>query len=121
MNSLRLSFCLLIGLAFSSLSASLPLQHSWNTPGISQLGLKSISFTLRNTSLKSVPLKIPNVMNPNLYPLSNSGVTLKIGQEIFFSHKRKRYLLLKVTGEEEGKTLDVPKLIRERKKELGLK
>jgi len=46
-----------------------------------------VSFTLRNSSLKSIPLKIPGVMNPNLSPDSNSVVSLKIGQKIFFRHK----------------------------------
>ncbi len=81
----------------------------------------TISFTLRNTSLKSIPLKIPGVMNPNLSPQSNSGVSLKIGQKIFFRHNGKKQLLLVVSKEYEGQTLNVPKLIKERKKELGLK
>ena len=41
-----------------------------------------VSITLRNETLKSIPLIIPGVMNPNLSPQSNSGVRLKIGQEI---------------------------------------
>jgi hypothetical protein len=41
-----------------------------------------INFTLRNETMKSIPLIIPGVMNPNLSPQSNSGVSLKIGQEI---------------------------------------
>jgi len=56
----------------------------------------SISFTLSNTSAKSIPLIIPNVMNPNLSPFSDSGVDLVVGQEILFKEKGKRYLLLKV-------------------------
>lgn len=81
---------------------------------------QNISFTLRNGSAKSIPLKIPGVMNPNLSPMSNSGVTLKVGQKIFFKHKGKKYLLLKVSKEEKGKTLFVNKLIRQRKKELQI-
>lgn len=41
-----------------------------------------INFTLRNETLKSIPLIIPGVMNPNLSPQSNSGVSLKIGQDV---------------------------------------
>jgi len=41
-----------------------------------------INFTLRNETMKSIPLIIPGVMNPNLSPKSNSGVSLKIGQEV---------------------------------------
>lgn len=79
---------------------------------------ESVSFTLRNTSVKSVPLWIPSVMNPNLSPMSNSGVTLKVGQKVYFKYNGKKKVLFVVTGEEAGQTLDVPKLIRERKKEL---
>lgn len=80
-----------------------------------------VPFTLRNTSMTSIPLWIPGVMNPNLSPVSNSGVDLKVGQKIFFKHRGKKYLLLKVTEEQRDQTLNVPKLIRERKAELGLK
>jgi|GEM_PF-1187331 len=79
-----------------------------------------VSFTLRNNSMKSIPLKIPNVMNPNLSPMSNSGVTLVVGQKILFKANGKKQLLLVVTEDYEGTTLDVGKLIKERKKELGL-
>lgn len=81
---------------------------------------QSVSFKLRNTSLKSVPLKIPGVMNPNLSPNSTSGVSLKIGQKIFFKYKGKKQLLLKVTEDLEGKKVFVNKLIKKRKKELEL-
>lgn len=81
-----------------------------------------ISFTLRNTSLKSISLIIPSVMNPNLSPNSKSGVDLKIGQEIYFKNGGKKHLLLKVDNTmKDGQEVDVPKLIKERKKELGLK
>jgi hypothetical protein len=74
---------------------------------------ESISFTLNNSSLKSIPLIIPNVMNPNLSPLSNSGVDLKIGQEIFFKNKGKKILLLRVSDKiKEGEIIDVNQLIK---------
>ena len=79
-----------------------------------------VPFTLKNTSLVSIPLEIPGVMNPNLNPLSTSGVTLDIGQKVFFKYKKKRFLLLEVNSDLKGQTLDVPMLIRERKKELKL-
>ena len=79
----------------------------------------SVSFTLKNTTAQSIPLIIPTVMNPNLSPFSNSGVDLKIGQEIFFKNKGKRYVLLTVDQSiENGAVLDVAKLIKERKKEI---
>jgi hypothetical protein len=91
------------------------------------LQLASFTFTptgiplvLRNTSLVAVPLTIPGVMNPRLSPMSTSHLELNIGQKIYFKYKDKDYLLLEVDGSLEGKTLDVPKLIRERKKVLNL-
>lgn len=82
---------------------------------------KYISFTLKNTSSESIPLRIPTVMNPNLSPFSKSGVDLKVGQEIFFKVKGKKYLLLKVNDKiKDGDILDIPKLIKKRKKELGI-
>lgn len=81
-----------------------------------------IQFTLRNNSAKSIPLIIPTVMNPNLNPFSNSGVSLKIGQEIYFKNKGKQELLLVVDESiKNGSKLDVAKLIEERKKELRKK
>jgi len=81
----------------------------------------SISFTLHNSSARSIPLRIPGVMNPNLSPFSDSGVTLKVGQEIIFYPKgRKRALgekqiLLIVDESLDGLKLDVAKLIKEKK------
>ncbi|MCB0704090.1 MAG: hypothetical protein KDC34_02230 [Saprospiraceae bacterium] len=77
-----------------------------------------VTFTLRNGSMESIPLKIPGVMNPNLSPMSNSGVILDVGQKIFFSYKGKKELLLLVTSDLEGQTLLVNKLIKKRKAEL---
>lgn len=79
------------------------------------------SFTLRNNSAESIPLIIPDVMNPNLSPFSNSGVDLRVGQEILFKEKGKRHVLLVVDESiAQGDTLDVSKLMIERRKELGL-
>ena len=86
----------------------------------SSLGLQATSFELKNTSVKPVKLKIPRVMTPSLAPLSSSTVDLKPGQKVFFYHKNKKYLLFKVTKDMEGKSFQVNKLIRERKRELGL-
>jgi len=79
-----------------------------------------VSFTLRNNSAKSIPLIIPTVMNPNLSPFSNSGVDLKIGQEILFKVKGKTYTLLTVDSSLADTTIDVASRLKERKKELGL-
>lgn len=80
-----------------------------------------ITFTLRNNTAKSIPLIIPSVMNPNLSPFSNSGVSLQIGQKIYFKTGRKKRLLLTVDNTiKEGEILDVAKRIKRRKEELGM-
>ena len=77
------------------------------------------SFTLRNNSATSIPLIIPGVMNPNLSPYSNSGVDLKIGQEILFKYKGKKQVLLVVDENiTNGDKLDVAELMKARKAEL---
>ena len=82
---------------------------------------QKVSFYLTNESLKSIPLIIPDVMNPNLSPKSSSGVTLRMGQKIYFKKKLKRYLLLEVTDAiADGQQIEVSQLINKRKKELGL-
>jgi len=77
-----------------------------------------VGFTLANRSLKSIPLQIPGVMNPNLSPMSNSGVSLAVGQEIFFFEGKKKYLLLVVGPEYAGQTLVVNALIKERLEQI---
>ncbi len=80
-----------------------------------------ISFTLHNGSAKSISLIIPRVMNPNLSPYSNSGVELKIGQEILFRVKGKNYILLTVDNNiKNGDVIEVDELLKQRKAELGL-
>ncbi|MCB0642492.1 MAG: hypothetical protein KDC44_12670 [Phaeodactylibacter sp.] len=81
---------------------------------------QAVSFTLRNESLVAIPLEIPGVMKPNLSPMSNSGVSLEVGQKIFFRHQSKKYLLLEVSKNLEGEKILVNQLIKARKKELGL-
>jgi hypothetical protein len=76
-----------------------------------------ISFTLRNETAKSIPLIIPNVMNPNLSPFSNSGVDLKIGQKIYFRKKGKKILFLEVDESiKDGDIIKVGALLKERSK-----
>ncbi len=82
---------------------------------------KTVNFKLENKTAFSIPLVIPDVMNPNLSPFSKSSVGLKIGQEIFFKGKKKKYLLLTVDEAiRDDDVLDVAKLIKQRKKALGL-
>ncbi|NQZ77828.1 MAG: hypothetical protein HRT61_17245 [Ekhidna sp.] len=75
-------------------------------------GLEMIQFTLHNSSLKSIPLVIPNVMNPNLSPLSNSGVSLERGQKIYLKRGLTKVLLFTVDkGIEQGDKIDIAKLV----------
>lgn len=80
-----------------------------------------VSFTLVNNTAKSIPLIIPTVMNPNLSPFSKSGVDLKFGQKVFFRAKGKRHILLIVNDKiKDGDQIKVGKLLKQRKKDLGL-
>lgn len=63
---------------------------------VADKGERYIGFTLRNETLRSIPLIIPGVMNPNLSPQSNSGVRLKVGQEIKYKKGGRAHLLLVV-------------------------
>ena len=75
--------------------------------------LKQIDFTLVNSSAKSIPLIIPNVMNPNLSPFSKSGVRLAVGQKIYLKKGISRKLLFEVPDSlSNGTQLDVPALLK---------
>jgi hypothetical protein len=81
----------------------------------------TFQFTFKNTSMKSIPLFIPGVMNPNLSPNSSSGIGLRIGQEVFFKKNGKKYLLLKVNEKNyENEVIIINELIKKRIKELNL-
>ena len=72
-----------------------------------------VSFTLRNNTLKSIPLIIPTVMNPNLSPKSSSGVYLKYGQKVYLRRGVSKKLILTVNETiREGALIDVDSLIR---------
>lgn len=102
-------------------AAGLRLNLTENTPAPPANEDTYINFTLQNKSAQSIPLIIPTVMNPNLSPFSNSGVSLKIGQEIFFKEGNRRYVLLVVDESiKPGDEINVAELLRDRKRELGL-
>ena len=72
-----------------------------------------VSFTLRNNTLKSIPLVIPSVMNPNLSPKSNSGVYLRYGQIVYLRRGVSKKLILTVDETiREGALIDVDSIIR---------
>jgi len=73
-----------------------------------------VNFTLQNSSMKSIPLVIPEVMNPNLSPLSNSGVSLKMGQKIYYKKGLKKILIMTVDESvKPGDKIDIAKLVKE--------
>jgi hypothetical protein len=128
MKSLLFSF--LVGTALTASASNMHVQLlPKSTPrgvekieaAIAQDDRTSIRFTLKNNSAQSIPLIIPNVMNPNLSPFSSSGVELVIGQKIFFKEKGKKYLLLIVDAKiATDAQINVDALLIERKKDLGL-
>ena len=81
-----------------------------------------VQIYLTNETDQSIPLVIPSVMNPNLSPFSKSGVDLRMGQKIFFKNKGKKHLLLQVDKSiQNEQIIEISELIKERKKQLGLK
>lgn len=78
---------------------------------------ETVNFTLHNSSLKSIPLIIPGVMKPNLSPMSNSGVSLEMGQKIYYKKGLERVLVLTVDENiASGDKIDVAKLVNSIKK-----
>ena len=100
----KLFFILIVGLFFATLQA------------------QNIHMTFHNGSLQSIPLVIPGVMNPNLSPLSNSGISLDVGQKIYFfpNGKRKsKALLFEIDNSLKQDTIvEIDEIIKRRKKEL---
>jgi hypothetical protein len=83
---------------------------------------KAVNLTFHNGSLQSIPLVIPMVMNPNLNPLSNSGITLDMGQKIYYfpdGKKGKKEVLFVVDETfKDGEVLEIDLLIDEKRKAL---
>jgi hypothetical protein len=77
-------------------------------------------MTFHNGSLKSIPLNIPGVMNPNLSPISDSGVTLEVGQKVFYfpnGKKGKKELLFELDNTFRKDTiLQIDEIIKQKKK-----
>jgi hypothetical protein len=84
---------------------------------------QNIPMIFHNGSFVSIYLSIPGVMNPNLSPKSNSGVSLDAGQVVYFFPKGKngkKEILFTVTPTWKKDTiLQVDKIIKTRKKSLG--
>ena len=83
---------------------------------------QNIPMTFHNGSIKSIPLIIPGVMNPNLSPFSDSGVGLDVGQKVYFlpnGKRRSKELLFVVDATFKKDTiLQIDKIIENRKREL---
>ena len=100
---------------FTNLSENKALFSIVATPKVAAPVTKTdgVSFTLRNNTLKSIPLVIPSVMNPNLSPKSNSGVYLKYGQKVYLRRGVSKKLILTVDQTiREGALIDVDSLIK---------
>jgi hypothetical protein len=81
---------------------------------------KAVNLTFHNGSLQSIPLVIPTVMNPNLNPLSNSGITLDMGQKIYYfpdGKKGKKEVLFVVDDTfKDDEVLEIDQLIKAKQK-----
>lgn len=86
------------------------------------LNAQNIPMTFHNGSFKSIPLIIPGVMNPNLNPKSNSGVSLDVGQKVYFfpnGTKKNREILFIVDATWKKDTLlQIDEIIEKRKIEI---
>lgn len=84
---------------------------------------QNIPMTFHNGSFFSIYLSIPGVMNPNLSPKSNSGVSLDAGQIVYFFPKGKygkKEILFKVSPTWKKDTiLQIDEIVNTRKKSLG--
>ena len=89
------------------------------------LSAQSKAMTFHNGSFKSIQLFIPGVMNPNLSPQSNSGISLDVGQKVYFFPKgnggKKEILFMVDSKWENDTTLEIDQLIRIRKEEFDTK
>ncbi len=75
--------------------------------------METVNFTLHNSSLKSISLIIPGVMKPNLSPMSNSGVSLEMGQKIYYKKGMSKVLVLTVDENiKDGDKIDMAKCIK---------
>ena len=84
---------------------------------------QNIPMTFHNSSFISIYLSIPDVMNPNLAPKSNSGVSLDAGQIVYFFPKGKngkKEILFTVSPTWKKDTiLQIDEIVKTRKKSLG--
>jgi hypothetical protein len=86
---------------------------------------QNIPMTFHNGSFFSIYLNIPGVMNPNLLPKSNSGVSLDAGQVVYFfpnGKNGKKEILFSVNSTWNKDTiLQIDEIVKVRKKALKIK
>ena len=83
---------------------------------------QNIPMTFHNGSFFPINLSIPGVMNPNLFPKSNSGVSLNAGQVVYFFPNGKKEILFTVSSSWKRDTiLQIDEIIKVRKKALKIK
>jgi hypothetical protein len=86
---------------------------------------QNIPMTFHNGSLSSIYLSIPGVMNPSLNPMSDSGVSLDVGQNVYFfpnGKRGKKELLFTVnTNWKKDTILQIDEIVKIREKELSKK
>ncbi len=86
---------------------------------------QNIPMTFHNGSFFPINLSIPGVMNPNLFPKSNSGLSLDAGQVVYFfpnGIKGKKEILFTVSSSWKRDTvLQIDEIIKVRKKALKTK
>lgn len=90
---------------------------------VSSCHSQNIPMKFHNGSFGSIYLSIPGVMNPNLSPKSNSGVSLDAGQVVYFfpNGKKGKKELLFVVGPtwKKDTILEIDEIVGLRKKSLG--
>ncbi|MGJ8661567.1 MAG: hypothetical protein ACSHXL_05990 [Bacteroidota bacterium] len=73
-----------------------------------------------NHSFKSYHLVIPNYLEIESVIWGSNTFCMSEGQEIFFVHEGQNYLLTSNSKTSEKQVYNLPKLVKQRKKELGL-
>jgi hypothetical protein len=80
----------------------------------------NVYVKLNNNSLKTYHLVIPNVLETESVMLGSNSFCMAQGQEIYFAHEGQNYLLLTASALKKQK-YHLNKLVKARKRELGLK